>query len=189
MSRAKHFEQYGDIPEVVPGVFVDPGQMVYIVDARGEVVSWGEDEWADDTYSVTAAVTAVAIAALDGASMVRLNIARSGEVLRSFIGLTAERLQDAVPLHDEHWRAIKTLLQMMHLWRQSINEVGLNIWHKHDVRQAYQDMANAYRTNGLIDDYDISQERVKVSGRWLSFADLPDRYRVQFVPTGETRKD
>ena len=28
MSRAKHFEQYGDIPEVVPGVFVDSGSMV-----------------------------------------------------------------------------------------------------------------------------------------------------------------
>ena len=32
MPRPDHFDSYSEIPEIVPGVFVSPGDAVYIVD-------------------------------------------------------------------------------------------------------------------------------------------------------------
>ena len=90
-TRPEHYEDYRDMTEVVPGVFIDPGYGVYIVDDEGEVVCWVGTEF-DDTFAVTAALSAVALATSKGAAAVRRNLADRGEVLDSLL----EETHDAV---------------------------------------------------------------------------------------------
>jgi hypothetical protein len=95
MPRPQHFDNYSGIPEIVPGVFVEPGDAVYIVDDEGEIVSWNCDEWNDDPEAVTATVNAVALAVSKGANAVRENIKQEGQVLRNLIMDTDDsRLND-----------------------------------------------------------------------------------------------
>lgn len=92
MPRPQHYNQYDDTVEIVPGVFVDAGESVTIVDDQGEIVHWTADEWKDDPLAVTATVNAVALATKKGANAVRQNIARNkqGIVLKQLIDETHE---------------------------------------------------------------------------------------------------
>jgi hypothetical protein len=81
---------HAGIPEVVPGVFIEPGSAVYIVDEIGEVVSWNEDEF-DDPFAVTAALNAVALAASKGAGAVRQNLLDHGISLDALLCETQAR--------------------------------------------------------------------------------------------------
>ena len=89
MPRPNHYDQYADIPEIVPGVFVSPGECVHIVDDQGEVVSWTGDEWDADPESVTATINAVILAAKFGPAAVRRNIADKGQTIENLIRETA----------------------------------------------------------------------------------------------------
>ena len=80
--RPKHFDDYSDIPEIISGVFVDPGNAVYIVDDEGEIVSWNADEWAEDSEAVTATANACILASVKGAKEVRENIRNYGSSIR-----------------------------------------------------------------------------------------------------------
>jgi hypothetical protein len=80
-----HYAEYADIPEIAPGVFVTPGDAVYIVDDEGEVVTWNADEAAEDGFAFTAALNAVALATKHGAAAVRANIADAGQTLERMI--------------------------------------------------------------------------------------------------------
>lgn len=91
-KRPKHFAEYAGMNEPVPGVFVETGSAVYIVDDVGEVVSWNADEWAEDPESVTGMVNAVALAAVKGAAAVRQNIGLHGHVLKQLMHETAGRI-------------------------------------------------------------------------------------------------
>ena len=82
--RAEHFNDYVDIPEIVPGVFVDPGNGVYIVDDEGEVACWVDSEWSDPD-AVTATINAVILATKKGASAVRQNIIDNGQTLLNLV--------------------------------------------------------------------------------------------------------
>lgn len=84
MNRPRHFDNYSGIPEIVPGIFVEPSDAVYIVDDEGEVVSWNSDEWEEDPEAVTATVNAVILATKQGANAVRQNM-KTGGILRSLI--------------------------------------------------------------------------------------------------------
>ena len=88
LSRPKHYDQYADIPEIVPGVFVEPGDAVYIVDAQGEVCSWNADEWQEDPEAVTATVSAVILAATLGAAACRENLKDRGTLVEGLIRRT-----------------------------------------------------------------------------------------------------
>lgn len=70
MKRPKHYDDYADMNEVAPGVFVSPGDGVYLVDDIGEVVCWVATEM-EDPEAFTAAVSAVALAASKGVGEVR----------------------------------------------------------------------------------------------------------------------
>lgn len=100
MTRSEVFNEYDHLVEIVPGVFLDNGSeevtAVYIVDDAGEVVCWNTDEFADDATGFTAALTAVAIAAKYGASMVRTNIETSGQVVIDLCNET-HRIVNNVP--------------------------------------------------------------------------------------------
>lgn len=85
MSRPLHYADYSDMPEVVPGVFVEAGSGVYIVDDEGEVVCWVESEWAEDPDAATAMACAVALATKHGASAVRANLVDHGQTLQEQI--------------------------------------------------------------------------------------------------------
>jgi hypothetical protein len=74
--RAPHFLDYLDIPEVVEGVFVDPGRALHILDHEGVVASWTADEWGDDPEAATTAISAAVLAAVKTARAVRHNIER-----------------------------------------------------------------------------------------------------------------
>ncbi len=93
--------EYPNSNEIVPGVFVTPGEAVYIVDDKGEVVTWNADEAAADPEAFTAALAAVALAASEGAGAVRDNIGSNSERLRERIEKTLlkDRMQlGQVPL-------------------------------------------------------------------------------------------
>jgi hypothetical protein len=92
--RPAHFHDYPDASEVVPGVFVIPGDSVYIVDDDGEVVMWNLDEWAEDQTSVTAAICACILAAVKGAKAVRQNIADKGATLTALIDETDYKVSE-----------------------------------------------------------------------------------------------
>lgn len=91
-SRPHHYMLYSGIPEVAPGVFVDPGESVTIVDDEGEVATWTADEVAEDDDAFTAAVNAAVLAALKGAAAVRENIETRGEVLVRHIEEVASKI-------------------------------------------------------------------------------------------------
>ena len=84
-NRATHYDNYSEYTEIVPGVFYEPGDAVYIVDDEGEVISWNCDEWADDTDAITATITAVVLATKRGAMAVRTNINGGGAELIDLI--------------------------------------------------------------------------------------------------------
>lgn len=91
-SRPKHYADYADFTEVLPGVFYEPGAAVYIVDDEGEVVSWNADEWAEDPFAVTATVMAVAVAVHCGVEAVRENMQTRGELLQRLISRTYDEV-------------------------------------------------------------------------------------------------
>jgi hypothetical protein len=93
--RPAHYAEYDGIPEIAPGVFVSAGDAVYIVDDRGEVMSWNCDEAADDEYAFTAALNAVALAVKHGAAAVRQNIDDAGDTLDKMILATATEVDNA----------------------------------------------------------------------------------------------
>ena len=92
MSRPKHYDEYNDMHEIVPGVFMD-GANVYIVDDEGEVVCWVETEF-DDPDAIQAALCAVAIATKKGANAVRRNIETKGRTLDAMIYETIEEVRE-----------------------------------------------------------------------------------------------
>jgi hypothetical protein len=81
-------DEYEGCPQVVPGVFIEAGEAVYIVDDEGEVVSWNYNEIEEDEEAFTAALTAVALAAKWGPRAVRNNIG-DGSILEDLIKATA----------------------------------------------------------------------------------------------------
>lgn len=89
MTRPAHFKEYENLPEIVPGVFIEADAGVYIVDDVGEVVMWSPSEW-EDPSAVTAALVAVALAARRGASAVRRNLETQGATVDGLITETAE---------------------------------------------------------------------------------------------------
>jgi hypothetical protein len=93
VARPRHYNDYGYAHEVVPGVFVDTGHAVYIVDDEGEVVTWNAEEVAADSQAFTAALNAVALSAAKGAAAVRANIQTQGRVLDALIGETVRATQ------------------------------------------------------------------------------------------------
>lgn len=88
MPRPSHYEDYDDLTEVSPGVFVDPGHAVYIVDDEGEVFCSVNTEWAEEPEAVTAALNAVALAVRHGAAAVRRNIVGRGALLLEMVEQT-----------------------------------------------------------------------------------------------------
>jgi hypothetical protein len=92
--RPKHFKEYENMTEVVPGVFVNVGESVHIVDELGEVATWNCDEWTEDPESVTATINAVILATKYGAEAVRQNIESKGLQLASLIDETIEFIED-----------------------------------------------------------------------------------------------
>lgn len=74
----KHLKEYEKFTEIVPGVFYEPGEAVYIVDPNGEVCSWNADEWAEDPMVITATIVAVILAATKGPAAVRDNLENKG---------------------------------------------------------------------------------------------------------------
>lgn len=91
MSRPLHYDEYGDMHEIVPGVFMD-GADVYIVDDLGEVCCWVESEY-EDPSAVQAALCAVALATKKGAIAVRRNIVTKGKTLDALIYETIEEVE------------------------------------------------------------------------------------------------
>jgi len=83
-----HLKEYEKFTEIVPGVFYEPGEAVYIVDGKGEVCSWNADEWAEDPMAITAAIIAVILAATKGPIAVRENIANHGSTAEGMINRT-----------------------------------------------------------------------------------------------------
>jgi hypothetical protein len=77
--------EYGDCIEILPGIFVDVGNAIYIADDNGEVASWNLDEWLEDPDAITATICAVALAAKKGANSVRENIKTKGLTLDRMI--------------------------------------------------------------------------------------------------------
>lgn len=88
MSRPQHFQEYEDMTEIVPGVFVNPGDSVYIVDEQSEIVSWNTDEWQNDPESITATINAVILATKYGAKAVRENIEYHGKIMDVLVAQT-----------------------------------------------------------------------------------------------------
>jgi hypothetical protein len=88
MARPKHFDDYADMTEIVPGVFIVPGDGVYIVDDIGEVCCWVASEWQEDPEAATATAYAVALAASMGANAVRRNLESGGKVIEGLIDRT-----------------------------------------------------------------------------------------------------
>ena len=88
----RHLDDWSDTTEVVPGVFVDPGNNVTIIDDQGIVTSWSADEWAEDPDAVTACVNASILAAAKGSAAVRANIG-NGETLRDLIDETMAKVR------------------------------------------------------------------------------------------------
>ncbi len=88
MSRPKHFQEYENMTEIVPGVFVNPGESVHIVDEIDEVACWNNDEWQDDPESITATVNAVILATKYGAKAVRENIEYHGKIMDVLVAQT-----------------------------------------------------------------------------------------------------
>jgi hypothetical protein len=80
-----HLKEYENFTEIVPGVFYEPGEAVYIVDGKGEVCSWNADEWAEDPTAITATIVAVALAAAKGPSSVRHNLETKGLIASDLI--------------------------------------------------------------------------------------------------------
>ena len=91
MPRPDHYKEYDEFLEIVPGVFVDPDQGVYIVDDIGEVVCWVDTEWQDDPSAVTATVNAVILATKYGSQAVRKNLENKGQELRDLMINTYEK--------------------------------------------------------------------------------------------------
>jgi hypothetical protein len=87
-KRPAHFQQYAEMTEVVPGVFVNRGKSVHLVDDSGEVIGWNKDEWADDPLAVTACVNACLLAAVKGVAAVRETLHGSGGQLTALIDET-----------------------------------------------------------------------------------------------------
>jgi hypothetical protein len=83
-----HLKEYEKFTEIVPGVFYEPGEAVYIVDGKGEVCCWNADEWAEDPTAITATIVAVALAASKGPIAVRENLASKGNTVQSLINGT-----------------------------------------------------------------------------------------------------
>lgn len=92
LVRPAHYQEYADIPEIVPGVFVLPGAGVYLVDDEGEVVMWEESEW-EDPSAVTATVNACLLAAMWGTSAVRQNLSSRGKLLQHLIAYTNAKVR------------------------------------------------------------------------------------------------
>ena len=90
-------KQYENLSEISRGVFVSPGDAVYIVDDIGEVCSWNLDEWAEDADTVTATIFAVAIASKLGPEAVRANIESKGLVLEKLVELSSLIAEYAAP--------------------------------------------------------------------------------------------
>lgn len=87
MTRPAHYANYEQLPEIVPGVFIEAEAdiyIIYIVDDVGEVVMWSPSEW-EDPSAVSAALHAVALAAKQGAAAVRRNLETQGTVLARLI--------------------------------------------------------------------------------------------------------
>lgn len=82
---------YPGCSEIVPGVFVAPGDAVYIADADGEIATWNADEVAEDKEAFTAALCAVALATSRGPEAVRANIRDKGDTLDDLINDTKRR--------------------------------------------------------------------------------------------------
>lgn len=79
------YEDDPNLIEVTKGVFVSVGDAIYIVDDQGEVTSWNQDEWSEDSDSVTACAVACIVAAQKGAGAVRKNIELSGQIVRGMV--------------------------------------------------------------------------------------------------------
>ena len=75
---------YPGCAEVVPGVFLDPDGVVYIVDKKGEVVSHVNMQPEDFIQ----ALQDVIIATRFGPKFVRKNIEGQGNILRGLISVT-----------------------------------------------------------------------------------------------------
>lgn len=88
-----HMDDYRDQTEVVPGVFVDPGESVTIVDRDGEVVHWTADEWIEDPEAVTATVNLSILAAVKGPEAARESIEQKGKTLVDLIDETMYRVR------------------------------------------------------------------------------------------------
>jgi hypothetical protein len=79
------------LTELLPGVFVDFANHtgLHIVDEEGEAVCWVDTEW-EDPAAVTAALSAVVIAAKYGAGAVRQNLEEHGELLAMLVEETKQ---------------------------------------------------------------------------------------------------
>jgi hypothetical protein len=96
MSRVAHYADYEDFVEITPGVFIDPYHAVYIVDEKGEVVTWNYDEIVEDGNGegFTAALFAVALAASEGAHTVRENLESKGKRIQERVEKTEQMISD-----------------------------------------------------------------------------------------------
>lgn len=59
-----------------------------------------------------------------------------------------------------------TANDILWLWRELILEG--NEWHEVKAKQSYHDALNAMKANGLIEDFDVVNVRVRINGEWDS---------------------
>jgi hypothetical protein len=127
MTRPKHYQEYQNLSEIVPGVFVEPGDGVYIVDDQGEVVSWTKDEWAEDPWAVTAAVCACILAARRGPAAVRQSLfSQAGNLLDDLIEETASRLKSSTRCCCDNctWRCTAVETKVIRDFWQRVDPAG-----------------------------------------------------------------
>lgn len=88
---------------------------------------------------------------------------------------------------------IKHALSMLTLWKElndAAVEAGENYdwpkdkstsWYELRARQAYHDSLISLKFQGLIDGYDCEKVRVSLEGKWYTYDDVPESYRLSFV--------
>lgn len=86
MGRPDHYDDYEGMTEILPGIFVDKEQIVF-VDDEGEITAWTVDEIIEDQDGEVfpCIINAVALAAKLGADKVRENIVCKGAILKEMI--------------------------------------------------------------------------------------------------------
>ena len=100
------FDGYNDLLELVPGVFIDDkdpnNTAVFIVDRKGESVTWNSAEVAEDPMVFIYAISAVALAAKYNSHAVRENIANKGRNIAEMVMDTKRHVASILPLANHN---------------------------------------------------------------------------------------